>query len=96
MLTFKNEDARGVVAKNLGHAAGEAVKNLDFQPFADLEQAVKDDVALLKKTPVVADGITVTGWVRRTCGAARIMLTSPAGECAERREGQGHQCVRSV
>jgi carbonic anhydrase len=63
MLTFKNEDARGIVSKNLGAEAGKVVEGLDFQPFPELEQAVKDDVALLKKTPVVANDVTITGWV---------------------------------
>ena len=35
MLTFSNEDARGVVAKQLGDDAAEEVKDLDFQPFTE-------------------------------------------------------------
>lgn len=63
MLTFKNEDARAIVHKNLGAQAGSAVEALDFQPFSDLDQAVRDDVALLKATPTVADTTVITGWV---------------------------------
>lgn len=62
MLTFKNEDARGVVAKNKGDVAAREVENLDFLPFPDLEQAVKDDVAWLK-SKAVEEGVKVTGWV---------------------------------
>ena len=35
MLTFSNEDARGVVAKQLGDEAAQEVKSLDFQPFPE-------------------------------------------------------------
>ncbi len=63
MLTFKNEDARGVVAKNLGAEAGKEVESLDFQPFPELEKAVKDDIALLKESKLVADNVTFSGWI---------------------------------
>ena len=63
MLTFKNEDARGVVEKNLGAEAGKEVAGLDFQPFPDLKQAVKDDVEFLRGSKVVSDRATVSGWV---------------------------------
>jgi carbonic anhydrase len=36
----------------------------DFQPFPDLEQAVKDDVAWLKSNgAVIHDGVEISGWV---------------------------------
>jgi len=63
MLTFKNEDAHAIVKKNLGPEAAEELKDLDFQPFPDLEAAVKDDVEYLKKSKAVADNIPVSGWV---------------------------------
>ena len=63
MLTFSNEDARAVVAKNLGSEAAAELGDLDFQPFPDLEEAVKTDVQYLKGSKLVADGTTVSGWV---------------------------------
>jgi carbonic anhydrase len=65
MLTFKNEDAEGIVAKNLGE---EAVKELsrfehEFQPFLDLEQAVKDDISFLKTSKLIPDTINISGFV---------------------------------
>ena len=65
MLTFKNEDARAVVEKNLGSKAADEVANLDFQPFPDLEDAVRDDVAFLKANPAVSGKAVVSGWVYR-------------------------------
>jgi carbonic anhydrase len=63
MLTFKNEDAHAVVKKNLGAQGAKELEGLDFQPFPDLEAAVKDDVEYLKKSKAVPDSITITGWV---------------------------------
>jgi carbonic anhydrase len=63
MLTFKNEDAHGIVKKNLGDEAGEEIKGLDFLPFPELEGAVKDDIAYLKQSKAVPDNITVSGWI---------------------------------
>jgi len=63
MLTFQNEDAHGVVKKNLGDAAAEEIKGLDFLPFPELEQAVKDDVEFVKGSKAVNSDAVVSGWV---------------------------------
>ena len=63
MLTFKNEDAHAVVEKNLGIAGKQELSGLDFQPFPDLEEAVKDDVAYLKNSKAIPDNVTISGWV---------------------------------
>lgn len=63
MLTFQNSDARSVVAKNLGAEAGQAVSALDFQPFPDLEMAVKDDVEYLERNPAISKQAIISGWV---------------------------------
>lgn len=65
MLTFQNEDAYGIVEKNLGAEAAQELKssNLDFLPFPKLEAAVEDDVKYLKGTKLVPDSVTISGWV---------------------------------
>lgn len=63
MLTFKNEDAHAVVEKNLGPEGKRELAGLDFQPFSDLEQGVRDDVAFLKGSKAIPDAVTVSGWV---------------------------------
>ncbi|KAI0174871.1 carbonic anhydrase [Pestalotiopsis sp. NC0098] len=63
MLTFQNDDAHGIVKKNLGDAAAKEVEHVDFLPFADLEQAVRDDIAFLKGTETVPKDVVVSGWV---------------------------------
>ena len=63
MLTFKNEDAHSVVEKNLGTDGKKELASLDFQPFPDLEQAVKDDVAYLKNSKAIPDTVAISGWI---------------------------------
>jgi len=63
MLTFQNSDAHAVVAKNLGAKAAEEIHGLDFLPFPELEQGVKDDITYLKAHEAVPEGVTISGWV---------------------------------
>lgn len=63
MVTFKNEDAHGVVAKNLGPEAAAEIATLDFLPFPEVEGAVREDVDLLRKSKAVAEETVVSGWV---------------------------------
>jgi len=61
MLTFGNADALKAVAGNVG--AGVLASTYDFQPFPDLEQAVKDDVEWLKNHSALPQPVTISGWV---------------------------------
>jgi carbonic anhydrase len=63
MLTFKNEDALKVVEANLGEEGRQELAQLDFLPFPDLDQAVRDDVAFLRASKVISDKVTISGWV---------------------------------
>jgi carbonic anhydrase len=65
MLTFKNEDAATLVRQNLGDKAAEGLNafNADFQPFPDLEEAVKSDVEFLKGSSLIPDSVAISGWV---------------------------------
>jgi carbonic anhydrase len=63
MLLFKNEDALGLVEKNLGDQARASLKDFDFHTITDLEQAVQDDVAWLKSSGFVAKDVPVSGWI---------------------------------
>ncbi|KAL1863165.1 hypothetical protein VTK73DRAFT_6410 [Phialemonium thermophilum] len=65
MLTFTNDDAYNIVAKNLGPEAEAELKsrNLNFLPFPDLEKAVKEDVEFLRSTKLVPDTVAISGWV---------------------------------
>lgn len=59
MLTFTNEQLRDVLAERLGIDAG----GVDFLPFTDLEQSVRDDVSAVRDSALIPGGITVSGLV---------------------------------
>lgn len=58
MLTFTDE----VLRKKIRDDLGEDVDHVAFLPFPDLQQSVRDDVALLKKSPLVLD-VPITGYI---------------------------------
>jgi carbonic anhydrase len=59
MLTFTNDDLR----KKLSAERSVDASNVDFLCFPDLEQSVRDDVSTINASPLLPDGIEVTGWV---------------------------------
>jgi carbonic anhydrase len=59
MLTFSNEDLQGKLAADTGADAS----GIDFLPFSDLEQSVRDDVGRIKASPFIDPDIEVTGFV---------------------------------
>ena len=59
MLTFSNEDLRAKLKQDL-HANAD---HIDFLPFKDLEQSVRDDVAMIKNSPLIPDSVTVSGFI---------------------------------
>lgn len=61
MLTFTNTDALKVVAGNVGE--GVVASTYDFQPFPDLEEAVREDVEWLRGHGALPRPVTVSGWV---------------------------------
>lgn len=59
MLTFSNEDLRTKVKQDLHTNAD----NIDFLPFGNLEQSVRDDVALLRESPLIPKNIDISGFI---------------------------------
>jgi len=59
MLTFSNDDLR----EKLAAETGEDASGIDFLPFPDLEQSVRDDIATIDASPFIDDDIAVTGFV---------------------------------
>ncbi len=57
MLTFSNEDLAKKVQKDLGAD----VSDVDFLPFSDLEQSVRDDVETLRSSPLIPKDIPISG-----------------------------------
>jgi carbonic anhydrase len=59
MLTFQNEDVHTKVKEDLGADSSD----IDFMPFSDLEQSVRDDVGFLRDSPLIADDSEIRGFV---------------------------------
>jgi carbonic anhydrase len=59
MLTFSNEDLRKKLKQELKADA----EHIDFLPFKDLEQSVRDDVATIKNSPLLLKNIEVSGFI---------------------------------
>jgi carbonic anhydrase len=59
MLTFKNEDVYAKVRETLGADA----TGIDFLPFPDLDQSVRDDIQFLKDSPLIPDDVSIRGFV---------------------------------
>ncbi|KAF8973688.1 carbonic anhydrase [Flammula alnicola] len=65
MLTFTNETIREKVkSEEAGNAAvAELVDEIDFLPFPEVEESVKNDLKFLKDSPLLLEGTTFSGWV---------------------------------
>jgi len=59
MVTFSNEDLRARLKQELHVDAGD----IDFLPFRDLEQSVRDDVAKIKSSPLIPDNVEISGFI---------------------------------
>lgn len=59
MVTFTNEQLRDKIRQDLGADASE----IDFLPFRDLEESVRQDVETVRNSPLVLKGITVSGFI---------------------------------
>ncbi|MDQ3889455.1 MAG: carbonic anhydrase [Actinomycetota bacterium] len=58
MLTFSNEDVHTMLRERVGVEAGD----IDFHPFADLDESVRASVDRVRESPFLAD-VPVSGWV---------------------------------
>ena len=59
MLTFTNEDLHAKVGQDLGADDG----GIDYLPFSDVEQSVRDDIGFLRASPLIPDDIPIRGFV---------------------------------
>lgn len=57
MVTFSNADLAAKIQQDLGVDVGDR----DFLPFPDLEQSVRDDVAILRESPLIPQDIPISG-----------------------------------
>jgi carbonic anhydrase len=59
MLTFSNDDLRS----KLREEAGADASDVDFRPFPELEESVRESVRTIRESPLLPDSLEVTGWV---------------------------------
>jgi carbonic anhydrase len=59
MLTFSNDDIHAKLHEGTGADASE----IDFRPFPDIEDSVRASVRTIRESPLLPDGIPVSGWV---------------------------------
>jgi carbonic anhydrase len=59
MLTFDNPTLYGICQEQLGADASD----IDFLPLMILNRSVRDDVELIRSSPLIANDTTVTGFV---------------------------------
>ncbi len=59
MLTFSNDDLR----QKLVDQTGADASHIDFLPFDDLEESVRDDVQRLQQAQFIPNGVSVRGFV---------------------------------
>jgi carbonic anhydrase len=63
LQAFSNAQIQERIATDLGPDAALRASEIDFLPFTDLEQSVRDDVALIRSSPLIAPDISVTGLI---------------------------------
>jgi carbonic anhydrase len=59
MTTFGNDDLRQILNERLGSDASD----IDFLPFTDLAQSVRDDVASIRSSSLIPDDILTQGLI---------------------------------
>ena len=59
MLTFTNDELRG----KLAYETGAETSQLDFHPFGDLDESVRDSVRKIAESPLLPDSFRATGYV---------------------------------
>lgn len=59
MLSFSNDELRQKIRADLGADASD----IDFLPFSDLAQSVRDDVAELRRSPLLLKDAPISGFI---------------------------------
>ncbi len=75
MLTFTNDQLQSQVRKELNADAS----TVDFLPFPDLEESVRDDVALLRSSELIPPTVPIRGFVYDVHTGRLTEVGVPAG-----------------
>ena len=63
LLDASNDEIRARLGRDIGPEAAEEAAGIDFLPFPDLDQSVRDDVSLIRSSALIPDAISVRGFV---------------------------------
>lgn len=63
LSAFSNAQIRERIADDLGDAAAQAAAAIDFLAITDLEVSVREDVALIRSSPLIAEDVAVHGFI---------------------------------
>jgi carbonic anhydrase len=76
MLTFTNPDLHAKVKQDLGADSS----GIDFLPFSDVEESVREDVAFLLSSPLIPGDVLIRGFVYdvRTGGLTEVHFEAAA------------------
>jgi carbonic anhydrase len=59
MMSFTNQDLHSRLTERFGGSA----EHIDFLPFSDLVQSVREDVETIRNSQFIADDVSVSGYV---------------------------------
>lgn len=76
MLTFSNDDLR----RKLAETRKADASGIDFLPFSDLAQSVRDDVGRITASPLLADDIVVSGFISDVRTGQLRQVVAPAAK----------------
>lgn len=63
LCAVTNAGVHAAIAQALGPEAAAAAAGIDFLPFPDVDQSVRDDLALIRASPLVPSDVPVRGFV---------------------------------
>jgi carbonic anhydrase len=88
MLTFTNQELREQVRSRLGADAS----GIDFLPFRDVEESVRDDLTVLLASPLIPDDIPIRGFVYDVRNG-RLTEVSPPAKARQRSQATSGEIV---
>jgi carbonic anhydrase len=76
MVTFTNSDLHAKVKRELGADSSD----IDFLPFSDLEESVREDVSFLQSSPLIPGDVIIRGFIYdvRTGRLNEVGVEAPA------------------
>lgn len=76
MLTFSNRDLHTKIKQDLGVDASD----IDFLPFSDVEESVREDIAFLLSSPLISPNVVIRGFIYDVhSGKLKEVRFEPAG-----------------